>query len=128
VAAFLSAEWIGELDAEAVTVDADVTFTLDQVVTGGPGGDVRYRLALTGGRLAVSARRDDDPAADATLTVPFATAVDLARGTCNASEAFDAGRVRFSGDLARLQAATTALTAVGEAFARVRARTTFSGA
>ena len=128
MAAFLSAEWIEELDAEAVTVDAEVTFTLDQVVTGGPDGDIRYRLVLAGGRLAVRRTRDGDPPADATLTVPYATAVDLATGTCTASEAFDGGRVRFSGDLGRLQTATSALTAAAEALARVRARTTYAGA
>jgi len=128
VAAFLSAEWIGELDAEAVTVDAEVTFTLDQVVTGGPDGDVRYRLALGDGRLAVRPSRAGDPPADATLTLPYATAVDLTTGRCTASEAFSGGRVRFSGDLGRLQAATTALAAASDAFGRVRARTTFAGA
>ena len=126
MAEFLSAAWIEELDAEAVTADADVTFTLDQEVTAGPHGDVRYRLVLAGGRLRVEPGGQGG-AADATLTVPYPTAVALATGTTTASAAFEAGLVRFSGDLARLQAATAALTAAADALARLRARTTFAG-
>ena len=64
--------------------------------------------------------------ADATLTVSYDTAVDLATGRRDGSDVFDAGLVRFEGDLAKLQAATATLAAVAETLALVRSRTTFA--
>jgi hypothetical protein len=136
---FLSPAWIEELDAVGVTVDPGVTFELEQVVTATPRGDVRYRFALAHGRLRVrmadagadvgaDAGADAGAAvgaADATLTVSYDTAVDLATGRRDGSDVFDAGLVRFEGDLAKLQAATATLAAVAEALALVRSRTTF---
>ena len=146
--AFLSPAWIAELDGAGVAVDPDVSFRLDQVVTGTPDGDVCYRLILADGRLRVGAPThpqgatdppgatdltgvSDPPGgadgpADATITLSSATAVDLATGRRDGSDAFDAGLVRFRGDLARLQAATAALAAVAEGLALLRGRTTFA--
>jgi putative sterol carrier protein len=128
---FLSPAWIEDLNAVGVTIDPGVTFVLEQVVTATPHGDVRYRFTLAQGRLRVrmadvgSDVGADVGAADATLTVSYDTAVDLATGRRDGSDVFDAGLVRFEGDLAKLQAATATLAAVAEALALVRSRTTF---
>jgi putative sterol carrier protein len=128
---FLSPAWIEDLNAVGVTIDPGVTFVLEQVVTATPHGDVRYRFTLAQGRLRVrtadaAANIDADVgAADATLTVSYDTAVDLATGRRDGSDVFDAGLVRFEGDLAKLQAATATLAAVAETLAMVRSRTTF---
>jgi hypothetical protein len=126
VAEFLSEAWIEELDGAGVVVDDGPSFTFDQVVTGGPGGDIRYRVSVERGRLRVRSRAQSGAdGADATLTTSFVTAVELATGRRDASSAFAAGLVRFRGDGAALQAAAGALTALAEGLATVRARTTF---
>jgi putative sterol carrier protein len=132
---FLSPAWIEDLNAVGVTIDPGVTFVLEQVVTATPHGDVRYRFTLAQGRLRVRMADvgadvganvgADVGAADATLTVSYDTAVDLATGRRDGSDVFDAGLVRFEGDLAKLQAATATLAAVAETLAMVRSRTTF---
>ncbi|HWW44077.1 MAG TPA: SCP2 sterol-binding domain-containing protein [Acidimicrobiia bacterium] len=132
---FLSPAWIEELDAVGVTIDPGITFELEQVVTATPHGDVRYRFTLAHGRLRVrmadsgaeagAAASAEAGAEDATLTVSYDTAVDLATGRRDGSDVFDAGLVRFEGDLANLQAATATLKAVAETLASVRNGTTF---
>ena len=126
MAEFLSPAWIEELDAAAVAVDDGITFVLDHVVTGGPGGDVRYRMTLEGGRLHVAtlAGAGASPT-DAAVTLSYGTAVELATGARTGSDAFDAGLVRFRGNLLRLQQATPALLAAAEALATLRPATTF---
>ena len=124
---FLSPAWIEELDGVGVTIDPGITFELEQVVTATPHGDVRYRFTLAHGRLRVRMADSgaEAGAADATLTVSYDTAMDLATGRRDGSDVFDAGLVRFEGDLAKLQAATATLAAVAETLALVRSRTTF---
>jgi len=126
VAAFASPEWIEELDAAAVIVDDGVAFELEQVITGTPGGDVRYRLSLIDGSLRARLSTPELPPADAVLTVSYATATELATGRRTASDAFDAGLVRFRGDLARLQEARVALAAAAEALATAVPATTYA--
>jgi hypothetical protein len=125
VAAFASPEWIDALDAAGVAVDPGVQFELEQVVTGTPYGDVRYRLTLAQGRLRVRPPDDLMPPPDGVLTVGYATAVDLATGRRTGSDAFDEGLVRFRGDLGRLQDARAALAAVAEALAGAVPGTTY---
>ena len=125
MAAFASREWIDQLDAAAVAVDPAVEFELEQVVTGAPGGDARYRLTLSGGRLRVRPWEDGMAPADAVLTVSYATAVELATGRRTGSEAFEEGRVRFRGDLGRLQDARATLAAAAEALAGAMPATTY---
>jgi hypothetical protein len=128
VAEFLSEAWIEELDGAGVVVDDGVAFSFDQVVTGAPGGDMRYRVSVDHGRLRVrSLARSGADGADATLTTSFRTAVELATGRRDASAAFAAGLIRFRGNAASMQTAAGALTALASAgaLAAVRARTTF---
>ena len=125
MAAFASREWIAELDAANVTVDPAVDFELEQVLTSAPGGDVRYRVTLTGGRLRVRPWEEGMRAADAVLTVSYATAVDLATGRRTGSDAFDEGLVRFRGDLGRLQDARAALAVAAGALAVAVPGTTY---
>jgi alkyl sulfatase BDS1-like metallo-beta-lactamase superfamily hydrolase len=125
MAVFLSDEWFAAVDGTRTGCDPDVTFRLDQVVTGAPGGDLRYRVSVTGGTLHVSPGPTPDRSADATLTVPYATAVELASGRRTAHDAFLAGAVRFAGDPRRLQELAAALGSLGDALAAVRDATTY---
>ena len=126
MAAFASPEWIEELDAAEVAVDPSVEFELEQVVTGSPYGDVRYRLTLRRGRLRVRRTTPDMAPPDAVLTVAYATAVDLATGKQTGSDAFEDGSVRFRGDLTRLVAARNALEAAAEAMNTAVPGTTYA--
>jgi hypothetical protein len=126
VAEFLSDDWFAMLaDVDAGT-DPSLTFVLDQIVTGAPGGDVAYRVTLEGGRLHVTRTPGADTSdPHATLRLSHATAVALATGATTATEAFHAGHVRFVGDLRRVQALTTAFDALGAPLARAGNVTTY---
>jgi putative sterol carrier protein len=99
---YLSPEWIAALQATAAGAEVDdgVHLVVQQEVTGGPDGDVRYHISVDGGKASVHAGRADDPTV--TFTQDYDTAVAIAAGELSAQEAFMAGRVRVRGDLARL--------------------------
>lgn len=124
MATFLSAEWFSLLASARIAADPTLTFTLDQVVTGGPDGDIRYRVTIAGGGLRVTRADAGDPA-DATLRLAFHTAVDLASGRRPAHDAFLGGEVTFSGDLRRLQAVAAALAGLAGALGHVQDHTTY---
>lgn len=124
---FLSDEWIAALH-EAATADralaattAEVALTVEQCVTDGPEGEVRYHVRFDHGRVAVVA----GPAADATIrfTTDRATAAGIAQGQLSAQRAFMTGRLRVGGDLRAVLDHQPVLAALGDAFASVRART-----
>ena len=124
---FLSDEWIGALH-EAASTDADlaertreVSLTIEQEVTGGPDGDVRYGMRFDRGSVAVT----PGPVADATVRFPqdYATAASIAMGHGSAQRAFMTGRLRVGGDLRVLLAHGDVLAQLQDVFATVRART-----
>ena len=120
---FLSPEWIEALDSAAreAVVPAGVQLTIQQIVT--DGDEVRYHLVLDGGRLRVHPGEADD--ADVTLLQTRDVAVALSRGELNAQQALEAGRLKLRGDIGHLARQGKALTAMEDAFAAVRAATTY---
>ena len=92
MAEFLSEAWIEELGHAGVVVDDGPAFTFDQVVTGAPGGDVRYRVSVDGGRLRVRTLAGAGAdGADATLTaLAQGLAAVRARTTFPAASSFPA--------------------------------------
>ena len=122
---FLTPEWIAALDAAAreAAVPAGVRLTIQQIVTDGPGGEVRYHLAFDDGRLRV--RPGGADAADVTLVQTRAVAAALSRGELNAQQALEAGRIKLRGDIGRLAKEARALTAMEDVFAAVRAATAY---
>lgn len=103
---YLSKEW-----AEAVTelLRADETImraakgrdvTIQQVVTGAPGGEERHYLRIAGGVPSVTV--GDAEAPDATVTQSYETAVAIDKGELNAQMAFVRGRIRVEGNLLKL--------------------------
>lgn len=127
VLTFLSDEWIAALDAavghdpDLATLTADLAFTIEQEVTGGPFGDVRYHVAFDHGRVSVS----PGPADQATIrfSQDLDTAAAIASGEGSAQRAFMTGRLRVGGDLRMLLAHGEVLTQLDDVFAEVRART-----
>ena len=136
MARFLSDSWIAALD-QALRAENGLSecaaVTVEQVVTGAPGGDVRYRIVIdgTGGRAEriVDGADDGDGAdgarIDVRLTTDYSTAVAIARGAENAQIALARGRLRLGGDVQALTRFAAALGEISDATAALRAETTF---
>jgi hypothetical protein len=137
VVRFLSPEWLaaaadalrGAGRAGADGTGADGTgpgapgLTLQQVVTGGPDGEVAYRVRI--GPDAVELVPGRGPDADVVFTEDWDTAAAIGEGRLSPQAAFVDGRVRVSGNVALVVAAQEALTAVETALDGVRAATTY---
>jgi putative sterol carrier protein len=129
VLAYLSPEWLAALQAAADAsstlrdATAGVHLVVQQVVTGGPQGDVAYHVTVDDGATTVAAGRAEEPTITFTQDLPTAAAVS--RGELSAQEAFMTGRIRVRGDLPALIAQQDTLLGVGDVFASVRASTDF---
>ena len=111
---FLSDEWVQALtqafDREEI---ADVEVVIQQVVTGGPDGEVAYWLAFKGGEVSGAVGRAEAP--DVTITQDHATAVDLANSELNAQAAFMQGKLKVTGNMGKLLQHQGAIQAMGPA-------------
>jgi hypothetical protein len=110
-------------DAGLKDATVDVRLTLEQVVTDGPAGTVRWRITIDHGLVELA----EGPAADADLrfTTTYATAAEIASGAAGAQRAFAEGRLRVGGDLSLLVSHHRTLAALDDALASVRAETEF---
>lgn len=103
MATFLSDEWLaaGAREGGALPATPDVSIRLQQVVTGGPDGEVRYVTVIEDGRT-VEQRAGVDPDADVTITTTWADAVAIHTGELDINAGFMQGRVKVGGDMAKL--------------------------
>lgn len=129
MARYLSPEWFEEAD-EAARCSAllgestrGAAVTLQQVVTGTPGGEVRYWVRVDHGDVRVAA--GEAPRADATVTQSYETAVAVSTGRLGVEAAFLAGRVHVTGNLALIVEHGRALETLHHAFADLRRRTDY---
>jgi putative sterol carrier protein len=120
VLAFLGADWLEALAraAEAVRFPSELRLTLQQVVTGMGGPDVRYHLVAEDGRLWVRPGPAAEP--DLTLTQSYEVAVALSRGDVNAQQALSAGRLKVSGNVELLVRYSRPLTTLADVYAGLR--------
>lgn len=120
--AFLSQSWLDQLTTVAggdqVGPDAVV---VQQVVTGGPQGDVAFVLEIDDGRIRARLGRDDRAAVR--LTQGWDTAVRIHRGGLSPLDAFRHGLVKVGGDVRHLVDAAASLAALGPATSTLRERT-----
>lgn len=129
MARYLSPEWFAEINATAAAGDVSdavsegLRLVIQQLVTDGPEGDVRYAVRIEDGTVAVVP--GEAPDADVTVTEDHATATAVARGDLAAPVAFMTGRIRVTGDTRALLAAQPALHRLDAVFAEVRERTSF---
>jgi hypothetical protein len=109
VAAPFSTAWLADLatSAAAASVPDDLDASVEQVVTGGPEGDVRWSLRLAGGRAQVVT--GPAPDADVSLSTDWDTALALSAGELAVTDAFLAGRLRLRGDVGVLLRAAPVL-------------------
>jgi putative sterol carrier protein len=128
VAQYLSGAWIEDLNRAAADVDGHASepgrapVCVQQVVTGGPDGEVTYAVRV-GERLEVIAGRVANP--DVTITEDVDTAFAVGRGDVSPQDALLAGRVRVSGNVDALVGVQAALVRLSDIFDAVRLRTTF---
>ena len=95
----LSPEWV-ELHQRALGKLPEVpgaTARLQHVVTGAPGGEVAYTLALVDGRVVDTAFGRDDAAADCTFLETLDDAARMAAGELDLHVAFMRGKVKMTG-------------------------------
>lgn len=126
---YLSPEWFEEVNAAAAAggvadhVGEGLRLVVQQVVTGGPDGDVHYAVRIEDG--AVSIVPGDAADADVMVTEDHDTATRVARGDLAAPVAFMTGRIRVTGDTRTLLAAQPALHRLDALFVELRARTIY---
>jgi predicted lipid carrier protein YhbT len=74
---------------------------MQQVVTGAPEGDVKYFTVIEDGKT-LEQRLGEDPDAEVTLTNSYEDAVKIAKGELDANAAFMQGRVKVTGNMAKI--------------------------
>jgi hypothetical protein len=128
VSQFLSPAWLAELDAAAGgderlrEASRGVRLTVHHHVTGGPGGDVDYRVTFADGEVTV---RPGAGEADVAVHQGYETAAAISRGQLAPAEAFAAGRIRLGGRPGLLSQHREALSPLGDLFAALRERTSY---
>jgi putative sterol carrier protein len=105
VSKFLSQEWLDE--SRELAADQPerpgASAKMQYVVTGGPDGDVSYYWVLENGKLLESKVGTLDEA-EVTLTQSYDDAVKVQKGELDANAAFMQGRVKVTGNMAKLMA------------------------
>ena len=102
---WLSQEWLDEtrLMAEAQPERPGASARMQYVVTGGPEGDVQYYWILEDGKLRESTLGQLADA-EVTLTQTYEDAKRVQEGQLDANAAFMQGRIKVTGNMAKLMA------------------------
>ena len=100
---WLTQEWLDETKkmAESQPERPGASARMQYVVTGGPDGDVKYYWVLDNGKLQES-QLGELPDAEVTLTQTYDDAMKIQKGELDANAAFMQGRVKVSGNMAKL--------------------------
>ena len=102
---WLSQEWLDESKklAEGQPERPGASARMQYVVTGGPEGDIKYYWVLENGKLLESTL-GELPDAEVTLTQTYEDAQKIQKGELDANAAFMQGRVKVTGNMAKLMA------------------------
>jgi putative sterol carrier protein len=126
---YLTPEW---LDAAQRAFDGDtmlagasagVQLTVQQVVNGGPDGDVVYHVVVDGGTVRIAHGEASTPTV--TFIQNWDTATAIGRGELSAQGAFMTGLIRVRGDLPRLVEYGSIFGGVDDVLADLRSQTTY---
>ncbi len=129
MAEFLSPEWIAELGAAATSMSVEDFDLLDeliveQVVRDGPDApEVRYYVRFVDDQVCVLPGAADDP--DVRVISDYDTAAAIHRGELSAQAALVTGRAKLQGPIQHLRGREAVLRDLDDAFASVRASTTY---
>ncbi len=130
VARYGDAQWFAAL-AKALDADRsleeypDVSFTLRQLVIGGPDGDVDFVVRFAGGRVGLLEETNAMTQADVEIHSSWLIAAAIAAGTLTPGLAFGAGRMRLAGDISLLIRNGPMLRAVAAATRSLASTTTW---
>ena len=103
MAKYLTQEWMDR--AKELAADFPETpgasVRMQQVVTGAPDGEVKYYTVIEYGKT-LEQSLGEDPQAEVTLTNSYEDAVKILTGELDASAAFMQGRVKVTGNMAKM--------------------------
>jgi putative sterol carrier protein len=106
VSKFLSAEWAEEVTTALNSHDGfknaigDADLAIQFQTEDGPDGGVNYFLSTTGGAASMALGDLESP--DVTVKQAYDTAVAISKGEMNTQTAFMTGKLKVSGNLAKL--------------------------
>jgi putative sterol carrier protein len=107
VAKFLTAEWLADLSTAVnahsgfKSAIANVDLTLQFVISDAPEGtEPHYYIAVSDG--SATAAPGDAAEPDVTITNNYETAVAVSKGETNTQMAFMTGKIKVSGNMAKL--------------------------
>ena len=102
---WLSQEWLDESKklAESQPERPGASARMQYVVTGGPEGDIKYYWVLENGKLLES-QLGEMSDAEVNLTQSYDDAKKIQQGELDANAAFMQGRVKVTGNMAKLMA------------------------
>jgi putative sterol carrier protein len=105
MAKYLTQEWldIGRELAQEFPERPGATARMQYVTTGAPDGDVSYFQVLENGKILESTL-GEDASADFTITSTYEDSVKIQKGELDANAAFMQGRVKVTGNMAKLMA------------------------
>lgn len=100
---FLTQEWLDEQKrlAESQPERPGASARMQYVVTGAPEGDIDYYWVLEDGKL-LEANVGELDDAEVTLTQTWEDAVEIQKGTLDVNAAFMQGRVKVTGNMAKV--------------------------
>ena len=100
---WLTQEWLDETKkmAEGQPERPGASARMQYIVTGGPDGDVHYYWVLENGQIKESTL-GDLPDAEVTMTQTYEDAMKIQKGELDANAAFMQGRIKVSGNMAKL--------------------------
>ncbi len=103
MAKYLSQEWIDETRvlAESQPERPGSSAHMQYVVNGGPDGTIKYYWRIEDGQLIESALGEME-GADFTMTLSYADSVKVQNGELDANSAFMQGRMKVTGNMAKL--------------------------
>jgi len=120
LAQFLTQEWLSALTETVNGHDgfksaiANVDLTLQFEVTDAPEGtEARYYVGVGDGSAEIIAGDADDP--DATITNDYDTATAISKGDLNTQMAFMTGKLKVTGNMAKIMMNQAMLTQFSEA-------------
>ena len=100
---WLTQEWLDETKkmAEGQPERPGASARMQYIVTGGPDGDIHYYWVLENGQIKESTL-GDMPDAEVTMTQTYEDAMKIQKGELDANAAFMQGRIKVSGNMAKL--------------------------
>jgi putative sterol carrier protein len=102
---WLSQEWFDETKkmADSQPERPGASAKMQYVVAGGPDGDVKYYWVLENGKL-IESKLGELPDVEVTMTMTHDDAMKIQKGELDANAAFMQGRIKVSGNMAKLMA------------------------